>query len=670
MANEKKKNITLNDLGVEDTETPAEVAAKENTITTDDGNKVETISSDTVDKNEVEKMMNELKEKEKEGKVARKIIVPGHRADEIKKEESNKKPSVIHTPNTDDGVTQYQEVDINKIFKNKKPAKKEAIRETLDKMYNFADEGIEREKKELLAPNGRITEAKYKYIEEHYAILEKRASKNESLKKKMKAVEELIDTDPRFDNISPHERKGYILFVVARDEKTGVNNEYFGIEDPKKSKDGYVPNPRLSSEANKEIESLVMRDDEDFTDFFSDENEVNLGNNKGTSPIVPDLSKARVEDQVSDAENADLLLAEESDDNAYEDDELDTIPEETSKRILKEYKNEVVDKLNLDINDNISNFTIETKPIKLTAALSDKKVTSYSILWPLQYSGILVEMTPFSGDEIVLLSPSQTKFDTVAGLRTVFSTIYHHIINPNKPKFEIWLRQISDYDIDGLLFAVYVANFKDTNYITYECQNKKCRKVFLLKKDIMDMVNFPNEKVKERFESILRKDTVMSSMYKSSPRLISKDYAIGFTSQSIYSSLFEPAALSKEFSEKYSSIIDIMPNIDKVYKVNYTTKSLTPISFGVDETSLAKTVMRKVKALDTIFKTFTPDERSIAIGEARKVSRSFDEDKITYSIPETTCSNCKEEIKRVEANPLNLLFTRSQLAVIASSIQE
>lgn len=660
---EEKKTLTLADMGLED-ETPAEAAAKHaeeaakpTKVIHDKSGEgdIEVFDANSVDKKEVERLMQESDKKE---------------------EEAEKKP-VIPTPNmkpgpngSTDGKSHYQKADLSK-YVSKKKEEDNPIRKTLDTFYDYADKGIEREKKELLSPTGRITEAKFKYIEEHYAILEKRAKNNDRLASRMKAVGELIDTDPRFDGITDHERKGYILFVVAHDEKTGVNNEYFGIEH--KKGEPYKPSSRLSSDANREIEALVKEEDEDdLTDFYSDEAELDLGTNKTDKPAVPDISKATVQEDEDDKDNVDLLLSDDdtTDTEEEEEDIAETMPEEQRKRILNDYHDQLVNDLNLNTADELEGFTIQTKPIKLNAALRDKQINSMSIIWPLQFSGIPVELTPFSGEEIMALSPTNTNFDTVEGLKTIFTTIYHHIINPGKPKFEIWLRQISDYDIDGLLFAVYVANFKDTNYITYECPNKKCKKIFLVKKDIMEMVTFPNDEVKKRFEQIQKKETVMTQMYKSHPRRISEDYAIGFVSQSIYSNLFEPAALDKEFTDKYSSIVDIMPNIDKVYRIDKANKSLIPISFGVDKTSLKKTVMRKVKGLDVIFKTFTPDERSIAIGEARKISRNFDKDKITYSIPATTCPSCKEEIKRVDANPLNLLFTRAQLPIVAASIQE
>ena len=282
-------------------------------------------------------------------------------------------------------------------------------------------------------------------------------------------------------------------------------------------------------------------------------------------------------------------------------------------------------------------------------------------------------MSTFSGEEIINLNPQTTSFETVAGLKKIFATIYRHITNANKPSFEVWLRQISDFDIDGLLFAIHAVNFKDTNYITYECPNPKCKKLFLEKKDIMDMVVFPNDKVKERFYKIQASEAVDSQFYKSHPRVINDRYAVGFISASIYSNLFEPASLSDEFANKYRSIVSILPNIDTIYLIDKASKTLSPIDFDNDkdkDNSLSKATMRKVRGIETVFKTFTPDERAIVSTEAAKIATKFAQDKITYAIPETKCPTCGEIIPARPSNPLNILFTRAQLPTAAAYIPE
>ena len=80
--------------------------------------------------------------------------------------------------------------------------------------------------------------------------------------------------------------------------------------------------------------------------------------------------------------------------------------------------------------------------------------------------------------------------------------------------------------------------------------------------------------------------------------------------------------------------------------------------------------MRKVKGLIQIMKSFTPDERAIVISEAGKISVEFNSKRIQYRIPATKCPVCGHEIEEQIVTPLDLLFTRAQLPIIAASIQE
>ena len=113
-----------------------------------------------------------------------------------------------------------------------------------------------------------------------------------------------------------------------------------------------------------------------------------------------------------------------------------------------------------------------------------------------------------------------------------------------------------------------------------------------------------------------------------------------------------------------------MPNIDKIYRIDNESRSLIPINFGVVENSLSKTIQRKVKSIYAVFQSFTPDERSIAVGEAQKISNQMNQWKIEYCIPETVCPHCGKTIERQDSNPLNILFTRAQLPIVAAFINE
>ena len=693
MADEKK--LSLSDLGVEETEVnsenkTAEVVVTQQAATADQP----PISNVTVNGHIDGPVVNAEKPKGH-------YVVPNF--SKANKEEDTKnddglnavQESVTQDVEDSSSGTKYKEIkNINAFLGRKPKPKKDPVRQTLDNLYDKADKNIERTKRDLSRPGGRIDEAKRKYIAWKYPKLMARAQNNKRLQAQIDKINQIIDTDPRFDGITEYERHAYILFVVSRDEHTGVNNEYFGIEE--KPINGA---PRSSNDNIKAIDDIIKETESLGIDFHDDGDEdfLSLGtNDSGTSmPIiaekkikpekveidevdessVPDTSKAKVEDKDDKLDSDSIFLTEDADEklgNTNEDEDIADIgvSEDQIKENQKEFRKDLIEKLRLNRTDDLEGFTVSTKPIAINKALKPKNISSFSYTWPLLYTGIGAEFTPLNGDEIISLNPANTDFETVRGLNTVFSILYRHIINPNKAPFETWLRQTSDYDIDNIIFGTHAATFKDTNYITYECTNKKCKHIFLQKRDIMDMVVFPNDETKERFNSILDNDGVMSHTYKSTPKRINDDYAIGFVSQSIYSNLFEPASLPADFTKTYAPIISLMPNIDKIYRIDNNSRQLIPINFGVIENSLSKTVQRKVKSIYTLFKYFTSDERSIIVAEAQKISNQLDKWKISYAIPETVCPKCGQKIERQESNPLNILFTRAQLPIVAAYIPE
>ena len=675
MANEKKKTVSLADLGVEEKPKSDLVSPVPN-----DQPPVKAIDTPAD---------GPFKD---EPKPVSKIINPNKKINTVTGE-SQEKTDTVSEPLPSDGSKYKQITDINKFLGIKPKVEKSPIRQTLDTLYEKADEGIDRTKKDLSRPGGLIEEGKRKYIEYKYPILEMRAKKNKRLQSQIDKVNQIIDTDPRFDGISDYERKAYILFVVGRDNNTGVDHEYFGIEEDKS-----VNIPRNSNDNIAVIDSIIEENeklginlDDDTLSLGSNEVNDSLYSYEAEKPdtvaveeedtvapkkegkAVPDASNAIVENEEDKLDSDNVFLTEDAEEHTTEEDEdMEDIgiSEEESKANQLQFRNELVEKLRLNRTDDLQGFEVSVKPISLKSALKPRQINKFSYVWPLLYTGIGAEITPLNGDEIINLNPNNTNFETVRGLNTVFSILYHHIINQNKAPFETWLRQTSDYDIDSIIFGTHAATFKDNNYITYECTNKKCKHIFLQKKDIMDMVVFPNDETKQRFNKILENDGVMSQTYKSTPKRINMDYAIGFVSQSIYSNLFEPASLPSDFTKKYAPIVSLMPNIDKIYRIDNNTKTLYPINFGVIENSLSKTVQRKVKSIYTILQSFTPDERSIVVAEAQKINNQMDKWKINYAIPETTCPKCGQKIERQDSNPLNILFTRAQLPIVAAYIQE
>ena len=671
---EEKQQLSLSDLGIEKEETPAMKVANQKA----NEKKEESKNSNTVVVNSTESVEQVVVSKPAKKPVS---YAPVH--NNTSKDE-NPGPRVLK-PDYENFRTVE---DVNEIAKIKyDPTDKyvKAVRKNQQDLMELADKGIERTVKEMTAPGGRIDQAKHEYVKHKYDELIKRAKSSKQLTEKIRALENIMDSDARFDDASEYEKKGFVLWRIANDDTVETNDDYFGIKANKEAQKQRMV--RNSHDARLELDKL---NEEPMEDIYDDSKTFSVSSNDPVIPFKETKKKDKKEEKnnsitLEESPTADSELAideeEKKEDNksditpdieiddSFDDDEEDfKLSDEEQKKIINQYKDELETALGINKISSLEGFSISSKSIKLNNALEGsgfKKTTT----WGLQFAAEPIEMTALSGEELITLNPQQTSYDTVAGLRTVFSIIYRHIANPKKPEFETWLKQISDYDVDSLLFGVYVANFKDTNIVTYQCPNKKCQNVFVKKLDVMDMLKFPNDEVKENFLKVLRKDTEGTSLYRTHPVAINDRYAFGFVTQSAYSSLFEPASLSEEFSKKYKPIIDIMPNIDTIYKIDQVNRTLIPISFG-EGNNFQNTVMRKVKGIATIMKSFTPDERAIVVSEAGKISLTFSTDKIQYCIPETTCPHCGEIIPETTATPLDLLFTRAQLPIIAASIQE
>ena len=306
--------------------------------------------------------------------------------------------------------------------------------------------------------------------------------------------------------------------------------------------------------------------------------------------------------------------------------------------------------------------------------------------WPLMFTGMPAEMTAFSGQELTqFIDTLQSGFvpteqnpnpqPSMAQLRSVFSALYNHFVNPGRPNFDGWLHQIASNDFYDLIFAQYKAQFHSNNYLAYQCPKRGCAKLFLEKKNIMDMVRFPDpdengkdSKVKERFEAILKKDSVMTNLYRTNPIPINQYFAMSFITPSIYSMSFEPASLSLNFKKKYEAVIGFLPMLDAVWIIDHRNGGKKHrIEFGVIPNDLEKTVMRKVNGLTKILSTFNVDQRSIIYGEYLKVVKNMQKEEISYQIPATKCPVCGTEIPAEITDPIGALFTRARLSIEAAS---
>lgn len=605
-----------------------------------------------------------------------------------KSTEENIKKSTIPRPVKGQDMSKFQVVkNVNDIAKVKTTKAADPIRSTMDGLYDLADKGIERTKKELTSAGGRINEAKFKYVQDRYEALISRARTNKRLAEHIKRIEEIIQTDPRFDGISEYEHKGYILFTVAHDEKAGIDDNYFGI---KSAENKMAPKP--SSDNKNNIEKMTA-DTDNGSEIYDTENPVILGDlddsskntvantsedsvssdidnlNKDETPVNSNQQKDEDDEDIYDnndvdEESFDDEIVNDEDDNAWSDDDTKKLTELISKN----------SDLSINTQEPLSGFTI-SKAINLRTAIGIGESHPITVTWPLQFTRRPIVLTPFTGEEILNINPGDEELKTYTGMTKLFGTIYKHTVYRKKPTFETWLKCISNYDLTSLIFAIYVANFKDTNYLTYKCENKGCNKVFLIKKPIDEMLNFPNDKVKELFKESYKKEPAGTvPLHHEPPVRISKEYAISFGDPSLYSMVYEPSVLSDEFIHKYQSILGTIAFVYKFYKIDEVNKQLYPIEFGTVKGSFAKTVIRKIKAISEIFSKLSVDEYSNAmniIGKyATEASNKHDNLEIKYQIPAAECPHCHHMVEAQPSDAMTLLFTRARLPILAASTPE
>ena len=727
MAEEKK--LDLSALGLEQETTPAQAAeanaANANTEQEEDNTpikiKVETPKADQEINNEVvEDRVIKDKDRDVHIEVVKSSIDPSKVPIEkpAPRLDVAGNPIKVVRPIRDSGNAGYNNdytdiKDINSIAKNPITKKKDPVRETLNGLYDKADSGIERAKAEATRPGGRIDEAKHKYIDYKYDLLMKRAKRSKSLRKKIDMVNDIIKTDPRFDGITEYERKGYIVFKIAHDEEVGINDESFGI-----SKQDVGPRFRNSADAAKAIDKMVA----ERQDTEIDDDKFVISNDEENTLPVKDpnnISKAKVKEPINEEEetNANLKVTYEKDDevnipvqdtstlasnkniepieqgdpeSTIEDENIDDIEdsEENEEEIAerrklvkqrtKEFVNEIDDLLGLNQYDGVLDEYKVGAPISLSTAIKHRKSPAQGLsraTWGLQFTGTTFDMTKFGGEEILQFQKDPKEFEKLNNLYTIFKIMYDHVIIPNKPKFEPWLKQISNYDIPCLMFGMYLACYSKSNYMPYECTNPKCSKIFLEKKDPIDMVIFPSDESKERFKSILNKKPVSTMLYRTKPMMINEQYSISFMTPSIWSASFEPASLSEAFKNKFSNLTSLMPYIDCIYFNDSANKTINRIMFGEikdrnGNIDIEKTTIRKVKGLASIFKTFSTDELNRISLEIGKIAASLNEEQIAYQIPATTCPDCHTEIPASDHGPLELLFIRAQLLITRAIIPE
>lgn len=389
---------------------------------------------------------------------------------------------------------------------------------------------------------------------------------------------------------------------------------------------------------------------------------------------VPATPVDSVTDAITNKPNAldsisDLDLQEFLDE---ETDELTDDEKEEIKERQRKFREEVNEKLNIPMTvdkKGIAKFRIATKPVSVNKVLKTNLNKIHTATWALPNSGRLATYSALSGEEIENLNPDahDSNMSTDMANRLVFNTLFSHLVDPNKPEtMEEWLRTINWFDINDVYFGVYLATFKDSNFVAYTCDDNKCRNIFLEDVNFKDMIKYADDKAEAKYKDLLHSgiDATPSTIPEDIVP-ISPQYAIGFRAPSVYDIIFGASSLDARFRAKYATTIGNISYMANVYYIKGET--LFPVDCKPVANDPAKTMRNRIVVYYNILKTLSSDQYSIVtrtINDINNANRVM----ATFHYPDSKCKKCGKEIKRAQTdmNPLTMLFIRHQLVQSAN----
>lgn len=365
------------------------------------------------------------------------------------------------------------------------------------------------------------------------------------------------------------------------------------------------------------------------------------------------------------------ILDNTPNDDLFDEEENEATEVETtdSEKILEDLKTEVKQKITPIRNKiDLASFTIAKKAQSAQKVMRLAVQTNRSVAdWVMFTAERPISVTGLSGPEILKLNPENSGRNRLNTFRDMYRVIYDHLYDANKPEFETWLKQVRFTDLQHIYFALYMATFGGSNFVSYSCPNNKCNKVFIKDIEFKDMVKYADDAAKQKVQAILKLDSTTPSndTYPVDLVQISDSYVFGLRAPSVWNVIMETASLSDKFLEKHGDLIDVVAYIDSVYYIDAENQTLVPIDTKPDPNDQAKTSARRIKVFYDIIQQLSSEEY-FNLGAAIK---NYDKpgEQVTYMIPACTCPDCATEIPANEnISPDAMLFTRHQLAAIGN----
>ena len=534
---------------------------------------------------------------------------------------SPKQPS-IKVVNAKFDPSTAKEFDINTLEK-RKPEKSEFEKEIMDDL----DKAVAREKESITERINAITEMQRKEFEEQMAAKEEAEYKRVETEEQPTVKSSSGDDDIDWDNLFDDDEK--------RTEDKPVKHSPITRYVEEDTAQYTIPN--MDSEPAKidsEVEEDDLDGDEDTTTNTIEE-------------VVEDPKPIASSNEISDDLDKDLAaeIGEE-------------VPDTDS--IMKRFAENVKERIApITKRFNLNDFTVGESPITRLdikmMGLSHVSVADHF----LPNAGKIISCSALSGSELMAMNPENSNRSRLNTLKDIYSIMYKHVVSEKPKTFDEWLKTTRFNDLEHIYFALYKATFGGSNFMTYECPNKKCQDVFIEDVSFEDMINYADDETRAKMQAIMSSGDSSITPYEIVRQQISNNLAIGIRNPSIYNVVIEVSGLSDSFLEKYQDLMDIIVFIDNIYYIDYEHQVLEPVDFMPDKNNIAKTIARRIKIIADILRSLPSDnyfELRKAVADAFPSLAG-----VTYKIPAATCKKCGTQIPERVVGAQELLFMRHQL---------
>lgn len=463
------------------------------------------------------------------------------------------------------------------------------------------------------------------------------------------------------------------------------------LDDETKTTHIDIPEDDLVEDVLEEDEENDKKERDAALESFEDElRNVDISNSMTVSAKIdiPDEDKGKGENtstlassdfDISEDDIEDDINAEPTEETAEEkltDEQIEAI----AKKSFRELRSEIIKKvINTSRKMDLKTLAISNKVSDVKSALKTIKNTTdtevRTAVYPMMYANRNFIASSLKGPDIAMLvEADDARIENNPNIlltREQARVLYDHDANPYKPStIESWAKTIPYGDIESIFAAIYLASLKKANYIPRQCQNERCQYSFLTDTlDIDSIVRFPNDDVKEKFNTIKKSELTKESSetYESSVSVINDHFAVGLKAPSIFTILYEYTALNNEFATKYSTMLYIMQYIDYLYLIDQETGELSRISWKSYPGDYGKTFKSKIATYAKILKEFDETDFTFILALVRSMETKNADNNIRYFIPKTRCAKCGNTIEEEEVSPRQLVFTRQRLVALATT---